>query len=340
MQRLLGHRDAALALIIAALFAAIAWRAPVFASASNLDTVLNDGAILTIMALAQMFALVTRGVDLSVGAVIALSGMLAALLSRAYPELPVALAIGVAAGSGMLFGLINGALIAGLAMPPIVVTLGTMSVYRGLVFVISGGAWVNAHELAPSFLAFPHERVAGLTLLTWIGLLVVAASYLLLHHRRSGRELYALGGNPAAARYLGIDVARRELLVYVITGGLAGLCGYLWVARYAVAYTETALGFEMQTIAACVIGGVSIRGGRGGVVGCLLGATFLVILFNALPVVDVSPFWQMAISGATILAAVVLNARSERRRGTSRKIVTGPPTPGSAAPPAAAGVKA
>lgn len=333
MQWLLGRRDATLALIIAALFAAIAWRAPVFASAGNLDTVLNDGAILTIMALAQMHALVTRGVDLSVGAVIALSGMLAALLSRAFPGLPVGLAIGLAAGSGLLFGAANGALIAGLGMPPIVVTLGSMSIYRGLVFVISGGAWVNAHELAPSFLAFPHARLLGLTSLTWIALLVVATSYLLLHHRRAGRELYALGGNPAAARYLGIDVARRELMVYTITGGLAGLCGYLWVARYAVAYTETALGFEMQTIAACVIGGVSIRGGTGGVVGCLLGSTFLVILFNALPVIDVSPFWQMAISGATILAAVALNARSERRRRSSRTIV-------SAAPATSAGVEA
>jgi rhamnose transport system permease protein len=214
------------------------------------------------------------------------------------------------------------------------VTLGSMSIYRGLVFVISGGAWVNAHELGPSFLAFPHERVVGLTLLTWIALLVVAASYLLLHHRRAGRELYALGDNPAAARYMGIDVARRELSVYAITGTLAGLCGYLWVARYAVAYTETALGFEMQTIAACVIGGVSIRGGRGGVLGCLLGAAFLVVLFNALPVVDVSPFWQMAISGAAILAAVVLNARSERQRHAARTLSS------SLAPAAPAGSKA
>jgi rhamnose transport system permease protein len=331
MQRLLARRDATLALIIAALFAAIAWRAPVFVSGGNLDTVLNDGAILTIMALAQMYALVARGVDLSVGAVMALSGMLAALLSRAYPDLPVALSIGVAAGSGLLLGAANGALIAGLALPPIVVTLGSMSVYRGLVFVLSGGAWVNAHELGPSFLAFPNQRLAGLTFLTWIALAVVAVSYLLLHHRRAGRELYALGGNPAAARYLGIDVARRELLVYTITGALAGLCGYLWVARYAVAYTETALGFELQTIAACVIGGISIRGGRGGVVGCALGAAFLVILFNALPVIDVSPFWQMAISGATILAAVVLNAKSEGQRRVSRGIAPAPAPAGAKA---------
>jgi rhamnose transport system permease protein len=316
MQNLFGRRDATLALIVAVLFGAIAWRAPVFASAANLDSVLNDGAILTIMALAQMIALLTRGVDLSVGALMALSGMLTALLSRQYPELPVVLTLALAMVSGLLLGGFNGVLIAGLGLPPIVVTLGTMSIYRGLVFVLSGGAWVNAHELAPHFLAFPHQRLAGLTSLSWIALVVAVATHLLLKNRRAGRELYALGGNPAAAHYVGISAARRLLLVYAITGTLGGLCGYLWVARYAVAYTETALGFEMQTIAACVIGGVSIRGGRGGVMGCLLGSAFLVVLFNALPVVDVSPFWQTAVSGAAILTAVVLNSRGElERRG-------------------------
>jgi rhamnose transport system permease protein len=315
MQRLLGRREAILAALVAALFGAVTLRAPVFSSAGNLDTLLNDGAILTVMALAQMLALVTRGVDLSVGASIALTGMLTALLSRAHPELPAWLALAVGAGSGLALGLVNGLCVAGLGLPPIVVTLGTMSIYRGLVFVVSGGAWVNAHELGQGFLAFPQQRLLGLTHLVWIALLVVVASYLLLVHRRAGRELYALGGNPAAARYVGIDAARRQLLVYGTSGALSGLCGYLWVARYAVAYTETALGFEMQTIAACVIGGVSIRGGRGSVAGCLLGAAFLVVLFNALPVIDVSPFWQSAISGVAILTAVILNARGERGPG-------------------------
>ena len=321
MSKLLGHREAALAALVVALFAAIGWRAPVFWSAANLDTLLNDGAILTIMALAQMCALLTRGVDLSVGASMALAGMLTALLSRAQPELPVVWSILLALGSGLVLGTLNGVCIAWLSLPPIVVTLGTMSIYRGLVFVVSGGAWVNAHELGPRFVAFPLERFLGLTHLGWIALGVAALGYLFLHHRSAGRELYALGGNPAAARHVGINGPRRELLVYVLSGACSGLCGYLWVARYAVAYTETALGFEMQTIAACVIGGVSIRGGRGNVSGCLLGAAFLVLLFNALPIIDVSPFWQPAISGAAILAAVVLNSRSEpeRRRARSWK---------------------
>jgi rhamnose transport system permease protein len=331
MYRLLGRREAVLGVLVAGLFGAITLRAPVFSSAGSIHTLLDDGAILTIMALGQMLALLTRGVDLSVGASMALTGMLTALLSRAHPELPVSLTIALAMGSGLVLGCVNGLLVACLAIPPIVVTLGTMSIYRGLVFVVSGGAWVNAHELGQQFLAFPHERLAGLTHLVWVALLVAALSYLLLHHRRAGRELYALGGNPAAARYVGIDAPRRELMVYALSGLLSGLCGYLWVARYAVAYTETALGFEMQTIAACVIGGISIRGGRGSVLGCLLGAGFLVILFNALPVIDVSPFWQSAISGTVILTAVILNSRSENRRHRKRLV---------AAPVDAVGAKA
>lgn len=316
MQSLLRRREAALAAVVAALLGAIAVRAPVFLQPSNIDGLVNDGAILAIMALAQMLALLTRGVDLSIAANMALTGMLTALLSKAHPELSVGVTIALSLGLGLGLGAINAALIAWLGVPPIVVTLGTMSIYRGLVFLVSGGAWVNAHELGERFVAFPNERLAGLTHNVWTALLVTVAFVLFLHHLRKGRELYALGGNPAAARYVGIDAARVQLLVYLTTGALAGLSGYLWVARYAVAYTETALGFEMQTIAACVIGGVSITGGRGTVLGCLLGTAFLVIIFNALPIIDVSPFWQMAISGMAILAAVIVNAQSEgRRRG-------------------------
>jgi len=294
---------------------AIALRAPVFLSSGSLDTLINDGAVLAIMTLAQMLGLLTRGIDLSIAANMALTGMITALLSKAYPELPVSLTIAASLLLGLGFGAVNGALIAWLTVPPIVVTLGTMSIYRGLVFWVSGGAWVNAHELGERFLAFPNERLGGLTHTVWLAALVIFLLYFFLHHLPKGRELYALGGNPAAARYVGIADAPLIFLVYLATGALSGLSGYLWVARYAVAYTETALGFEMQTIAACVIGGVSLAGGRGTVAGCLLGAAFLVIIFNALPIIDVSPFWQMAISGSVILVAAVINSRAEDRRG-------------------------
>ena len=128
-----------------------------------------------------------------------------------------------------------------------------------------------------------------------------------------GRNLYAVGGNPVAARYCGISQGKQELLAYAISGVVAGLCGYLWVSRYGVAYSEIANGYELTVIAACVIGGVSIGGGIGSVAGTLLGALFLGIVMIALPVLQISPFWQMAISGAVILAAVIINARAEQR---------------------------
>jgi rhamnose transport system permease protein len=136
-----------------------------------------------------------------------------------------------------------------------------------------------------------------------------------LGRTRTGRGLYAVGGDPVAARYCGIDLARQQLLVFTLSGAVAGLSGYLWVARFGIAYTEIALGFELNVIAACVIGGVSIGGGVGSVTGTLLGALFLGLIVNALPVINVSPFWQTAISGFVIVTAIILNARSERRSG-------------------------
>jgi rhamnose transport system permease protein len=315
MRNLFRAREALLALIIIGMMALIALRAPVFLSMGSLDTIITDGAILSMMALVQMLAILTRGIDLSVSANMALTGMLVALLSRAHPEMAVPVTLAIALGLGLTLGAINGVLIAYVRIPPIVVTLGTMSVFRGMVFLVSDGGWVNAHEMGKSFIGFPTARLLGLTSIVWIAALLVFLGWLFLNHVRKGRELYALGGNPVAARYVGIDDTHNLMLVYAVIGLVSGLCGYLWVARYAVAYTEIALGFELNTVAACVIGGVSMAGGRGSVAGCLLGSVFLVIIFNALPIIDVSPFWQQAISGFVILAAVILNSRGDRPAG-------------------------
>jgi rhamnose transport system permease protein len=214
---------------------------------------------------------------------------------------------------GLVLGMINGALIAFLGIPPIVVTLGTLAVFRGMIIIIARGDQVNASEMSAAFQAFPKRVFLGLTSPVWIAIGVSVLFWIFLNFTRAGRGLYAVGGNPMAARYCGIDQRRQELLAYSISGAVAGLCGYLWVARYGVAYSEIASGYELTVIAACVIGGVSIGGGIGTVPGTLLGALFLGIVMTALPVMQISPFWQMAISGAVILAAVVINARAERR---------------------------
>jgi rhamnose transport system permease protein len=306
-------RELVLGAIVAATVAAVGLRAPVFVTPESLLAVLTDTSILIMMALAQMAVILTRGIDLSVAANLALTGMIVALLSRAVPDLPIVAVILVACLVGLLLGLVNGILIAALGIPPIVVTLGTLAIYRGLIFVIAGGAWLTSKDMTPAFLAFPKASILGLSSLIWVAALVTVGFAVFLGFTRTGRGLYAIGGNPTAARYCGIDLERQQMLVYAISGAVSGLCGYLWVSRYGIAYSDIAFGYELTVIAACVIGGVSIAGGIGTVTGTVIGALFIGNIVNALPVINVSPFWQMAISGAVILAAVVVNSRSERR---------------------------
>jgi rhamnose transport system permease protein len=312
---ILRHRETALAGIVVLLIFLIGLRAPIFLTPGSLREVLSDTAILVILVLGQMLVILTRGIDLSVAANLALTGMLMALLSTAAPWLPGIVFLVLAAGVGLLLGAINGLMVWRIGIPPIVATLGTLSIYRGVIFLLTGGEWVNSNEMSPPFLGFPRLTLLGFDMFTWLAVLVALGVWFLLAHTRFGRNFYAAGGNPRAAVYTGIDPAREQFLAFCLSGMLAGLCGYLWVSRYAVAYVDTALGFELQMIAACVIGGISIAGGIGTVIGGVLGALFLGVVKNALPAVGISPFWQMGISGVVIVVAVILNARGERREG-------------------------
>jgi rhamnose transport system permease protein len=308
-------REAILALVIIALCGVIAARFPNFIRPTNLLSVATDTAPLIMLALGQFAVILTRCIDLSVAANLALTGMICALLNMAMPGFPMVLMLALALVVGALLGAVNGVLVWKVGIPPIVVTLGTMTVFRGIIFLISGGSWVNAHEMSDSFTQFPRSPFLGIELLAWIAAIAVTGVYLLVTRTPLGRAFYAVGGNPHAAVYTGIDVGRTQFLAFVLSGALAGMTGYLWVARYAVAYVEIANGFELDVVAACVIGGVAIAGGSGTVVGVVLGALFLGVIKNALPVVNISPFWQLAISGAAIIIAVALNARSNRPKG-------------------------
>ena len=311
----LKQREVQLALFLALLVAVVGVRAPVFLSPRSVDSLFTDAAILVMMALAQMLVILTRGIDLSVAANLALCGMAVALIGQKAPGVPVAVLIFAAMALGAALGALNGALIGLLRLPPIVVTLGSMSVFRGMIFVLSGGAWVSSHQMTPQFIAFPLDRLFGLTHLVWCAIAAALIAWYVTRHSRFGRELYAIGNHPVSAGYVGVPVRRRLFAVYAVSGLVAGLCGYLWVARYAVAFTEIAYGFELNVIAACVIGGVSIAGGVGTVAGAVLGALFLGVISNALPLVQVSPFWQSAITGTVIVVAIVFNAREGRRAG-------------------------
>ena len=315
MMRFVPVRETILASAILVLLILVATRFSGFVAPSNLANVFNDTAPLVILALGQMVVILTRCIDLSVAANLALTGMAVAMLNLALPGLPIPVILAIAVLLGGVLGAINGILVWKLEIPPIVVTLGTMTIFRGLIFLMSDGKWVNSHEMSPAFTGFPRTVLLGLPILSWIAIIIVVIFGIVMARTPFGRSVFAVGGNPHAAIYTGINVGKTQFWAFVVSGALAGLTGYLWVARYAVAYVDIAGGFELDVVAACVIGGISIAGGIGSVGGAVLGALFLGVVKNALPVVNISPFWQLAISGSAILIAVAFNAKSGRTKG-------------------------
>jgi rhamnose transport system permease protein len=315
LKRFAGSREAILLAAIVVLLMLIATRFPGFVRPANLINVFNDTSLLIILALGQMIVIVTKCIDLSVAANLALTGMVCALLNVAAPGVPIGMIIVLAIVLGAALGAVNGLLVWKLDIPPIVVTLGTMTIFRGVIFLISDGKWVNSHEMGAAFKAFPRGVVMGLPVMSWIALAIIAFFAVIVARTPLGRSFFAVGGNPHAAVYTGISVGRTQFWAFTLCGALAGLAGYLWIARYAVAYVDIASGFELDVVAACVIGGIAIAGGAGSVGGAVLGALFLGVIKNALPVINVSPFWQLAISGSAIIVAVTLNARASRVKG-------------------------
>ena len=315
VQQLLKHREALLAAVIVLMVIAISTRVPSFIAPGNLVEMFNDTSILIILALGQMMVLLTKGIDLSMAANLALTGMIVALINFNYPEVPVWALLILATVLGLLMGIINGLLVWKMGIPAIVVTLGTMSIYRGIIFLLSGGGWVNSNQMGADFLGLPRASVLGLPVLSWCAIAALLLVGYFLRYSRTGRALYTAGGNATAAYYTGINAGKMQFVSFCLSGALAGFCGYLWISRFAVAYVDVANGFELQVVAACVIGGISTMGGTGRVLGCLCGALFLGVINNALPVIGVSPFWQMAISGTVIVIAVLLNERGNKRKG-------------------------
>src|SRR5882724_10540095 len=306
-------RDAGLLLLTLLLTGVVGTRFPQFVTPPNLKSLFDDTSILILLALAQMPVILTRSIDLSVAANLALTGMCTALINQAFPGVGMPVIIILAIAIGALLGTVNGLLVWLLEVPPIVATLGTLAIYRGLVFVVSGGAWITNNKMSAAFLNFVRFDILGFTVLSWVAVGFAILAYLGLRYTETGRNFFVAGSNPEAALYAGIDVRRMRFVAFTLSGAIAGLCGYFWVSRFAIAYTDVAQGFELQVIAACVIGGVSIAGGYGTVLGVIGGSFFLGTIKNALPLVGISPFWQMGISGLVIVGAVILNARRAQR---------------------------
>lgn len=309
-------RELGLLLFIIVIGVVVQIRNPVFLSLTNITALFTNTAILGILAVGMMLVLVTRGIDLSIGAIIAFSGMVTALTVARYPGIPPILALVEGTLIGMVFGALSGVLVAWFDFLPIIATLGMMNVVRGLTYVVSGGQWVSSYQMSEGFKAIATGKFLGINNLIVIAVVIYIVAAYFINHTRTGRRIYAVGSNPEAAQISGLPKRRLIFLAYLIMGGLAGLAGVLWVAKFASAQGNTAIGYELNVIAACILGGVSIAGGVGRIFGLILGTVLFGILNNALPLINVSPFWQMGIQGIVILAAVITNVLV--RRNTER----------------------
>lgn len=311
-----GLRELGLLIFIVVLSVAVQLRNPAFLTFDNINSLLTNTAILGILAVGMMLVLVTRGIDLSIGAIIAFTGMVTALTIVQFPGLPPVAAILLGTVVGALLGMLTGVLVARFDVLPVIATLGMMNVVRGLTYVVSGGRWVSSYQMSDGFKAIATGRTLGVNNLIMIAIVVYLLAGYFINHTRTGRRIYAVGSNPAAAEISGIPKRRLIFLVYAIMGGLSGLAGVLWVAKFASAQGNTAIGYELQVIAACILGGVSITGGVGKLSGLFLGTIMFGILANALPLINVSPFWQQGIQGFVVLTAVLTNVMV--RRNTER----------------------
>jgi rhamnose transport system permease protein len=295
---------------------------PRFLSGQSIRDILLNTAILAVLAVGQAVVVITRNIDLSVGSVLGLSAFTVGTLLQ-NNNLPVVLALLVGAGVGVVCGAVNGVIVRYGNVPALVVTLGTLYVYRGITYFWAGGQQINADELPVGFLDFGNATLLGVPYLVLIALLVLVITGVVLRNYRVGRELYAMGSSPQAARLAGISVGRRTIGAFTVSGALAGLAGVLFAARFGTIDAAAGTGYELNVVAAVVVGGVAVFGGSGTVWGAALGALLLTTIGSALAVLEINQFWQQAIVGGLILLAIgadrlvaVRVAASLKKRGS------------------------
>jgi rhamnose transport system permease protein len=301
---LLRTRELGIVLALAALVAYTAANNPRFLSGQSIRDNLLNTAILAVMAAGQAVVVITRNIDLSVGSVLGLSAFTVATVMSGHQGLPMIVAIVIGLAVGAACGLLNGVLVRYGRVPALVVTLGTLYGFQGLTYSWAGGKQVNADELPPHFLNFASGGIVGIPWLVLIALIVVGGVSLTMRNYRVGRELYAMGSSPPAAELAGIKVTRNTLAAFVLSGAMAGLAGVLFAARFGTVDASAGTGYELNVVAAVVVGGVAVFGGSGTVWGAGLGALLLTVIGSALAVLDINQFWQQAIVGALIVLAI------------------------------------
>jgi rhamnose transport system permease protein len=279
-----------------------------FLSSSNIQFILVNTTVFALLALGETMVVISRNVDLSVGSVLGLSAYVSSNLFGHAHGFPIPLVFAVGIGIGLVCGIVNGAIVALGRVPSLVVTLATLYIIRGVVILIVGGGEVVAQTLPQTFIDIPRKTIFGVPYVAIAVAVLIGVGAYYLRSFRSGRELYAIGSNPEAARLVGIPVGKRIFTAFALSGAIAGLAGVLWAAQYETIDSSAGTGYELQVVAAVVVGGVAIFGGSGSAVGAALGALLLDTIATALNVLGISPFWDMTISGALLLLAIVLDS--------------------------------
>ena len=269
--------------------------------------ILANTTIFALLALGETMVIVSRNVDLSIGSVLGLSAYVSASLFGKIHGIPIVVVFLVGLGIGLAVGVANGLMVAIGRVPSLVVTLATLYIMRGLDILIVGGNEVVAQTLPNAFIEIPRAGVYGVPYLAIAIAVVIGIGAYYLRSYRSGRELYAIGSNPEAARLAGIPVGRRVFTAFAVSGAIAGVAGVLWAAQYQTVDSNAGTGYELTVIASVVVGGVAIFGGSGSAVGAAIGALLLQTINSALYVLGISPFWDQAIAGALLLAAITLD---------------------------------
>ncbi|WP_432570171.1 ABC transporter permease [Kineococcus sp. SYSU DK005] len=327
------RRETSVAVAVVLVVVVATTASPSFATGSDgFRNLLLTPALLLLLAVGQALVIVTKNIDLSVSAVLGLTSYATGWMF-ANTSLPLVAVLAIALVMGAVLGLLNGVLVSIARVPSLVITLGTLYAFRGVLVAWAGADRINASDMPGSFVSFGTGTVLGIPYITLVAVLVLAGLAYVLHSTRSGRELYAIGSDPQAAVLYGLPVARRVLAAFIASGALAGLAGILYAARYATISSNAGAGLELNAVAAAVIGGVAITGGSGTVVGAALGAVLLTTINRALPTVGIADFWQQAVVGTLIIGAIVLDRllvlRTARRLIGARHDTRSAPTPAS-----------
>ncbi|MCX5568079.1 ABC transporter permease [Kaistia nematophila] len=313
--RLFRAREAGILVMLVLFVAVVSLIQPRFFSVETLRIVLLAVPLILVAAMGQMMVLVARHVDLSIGSILGFSAIAAGMIFRDHPELPLAVGFAVGVLSGAALGFVNGLVVTVFKLPSIIVTLGTLSLYRGLLFILSGSKQIDPNDIPEPLIRMAQTSPIDIPWIVIIAFAVAFATWLFLTYSQIGRQIYAIGSNPVAAPLRGIRVMPVTILVFTLSGALAGLAGLIYAARFGYVNPGiTGVGFEFTVIAAVVIGGVSINGGAGSVLGTVLGVLLLGSVQVALPILGVSGFWQNAIYGGIILIALVID-RTVRQGG-------------------------